>query len=132
MPANDPGSGDLSRLLNPLSTIHTWVNDGAGGVHQASFSVDPDQLPVLRQGLQQAQDKLIALRSDAFELLGIPAPGNDEVSRRAVERFARQVDGPDGTLLKAVDDGTRRLQDIIDQIDALTKTYQQADDDSRM
>ncbi|MCP2259565.1 hypothetical protein LX15_003270 [Streptoalloteichus tenebrarius] len=133
MPDNTPATnGQTDLMTSMMATLRTWVNDGAGGVHQASFTVDPDQLPTLRAGLQQAQDKLLAIRREAYPLQTIPAPGDDEVSKQAVRRFAERVDGGNGTLLNAIDDGVQRLQDIIDQIDALTKTYQQADQNSRM
>ncbi|MCP2259165.1 hypothetical protein LX15_002866 [Streptoalloteichus tenebrarius] len=131
MPDDAPGSA--GRLdLPDMPTIQTWVNDGAGGVQQASFTVHLDQLPTLREGIQQARDKLFAIHDEARSLGNIPAPGNDEVSRRAVENLGERAKDTEGGLMRAINDGVRRLQDILDQIDAISRTYQQADQNSRM
>ncbi|MCP2262470.1 hypothetical protein LX15_006209 [Streptoalloteichus tenebrarius] len=133
MPDNNPTTnGQTDLLTSMMATLRTWVNDGSGGVHQASFTVDPDQLPTLRAGLEAARDKLLDMRQDADFLQSIPAPGNEEVSRRAVENLTERAKDTEGGLSRAINDGIDRLQDIIDQIDAMSATYRRADDNSRM
>jgi hypothetical protein len=111
--------------------ITAQVNTAGGGVARRPFALHPDQLPTLREGLAKAQDELNSILTAVPRIRSIPAPADDDVSVEAVKRIRERAGEGPGCLTTAVKDSINRFQDMIDQIDAAMKTYNQAEDANR-
>lgn len=111
-----------------MAVVNTYVNAG-GGVQQASFSVDIEQIPGLIEKYQEARAKLVKIRNSAFRLgAAISAPGEDEVSKQMTHELARRAHYDAGCLGHAVDEGIKRLTDQIEQLEAALRDYQNTDE----
>ncbi|MHA6802152.1 hypothetical protein [Salinifilum ghardaiensis] len=86
------GSGQplpgIGIAMQQLATVNTYVNDGSGGVEQASFSVDVERIPELVAQYKKARQKLQAIQRKADQLREQPRPAEDEVSQKLVARQA--------------------------------------------
>ncbi|GAA2810292.1 hypothetical protein [Saccharopolyspora taberi] len=110
------------------AVIHTAVN--AGGVaQQASFSVDVDRIPALITQYKEARDKLASIVPKATRLGTIVVPpGEDEISGQLTKALNQMAGGKPGSLLEAVNDGIKRLNHQIAQLEAALRDYQAADE----
>ncbi|MGH7866577.1 MAG: hypothetical protein ACREP9_02840 [Candidatus Dormibacteraceae bacterium] len=117
-----------SELDSKSAQLNTSQQAIGGDVAPASFTVQLDQLPVLKAGMQQAQDELIAAQKKALYLGHIPSPGNDQVSLDTTQKLAAMAGDEPGQLGKALRDGIAAYQHIIDQCDQIMRNYQTTED----
>lgn len=111
-----------------MAVVNTYVNAG-GGVQQASFSVDIEQIPGLIEKYQEARAKLTRIKNNAFRLTSaLSAPGEDEVSKQMTKELALKGQSDVGCLGHAVDEGIKRLTDQIEQLEAALRDYQNTDE----
>ncbi len=123
------GSWFTDALGGVFGQVSTWVNVG-NSVQKASFSVDMDQIPGLIDKYKQAQDMMRDILQDAQQLERLGnrgAPGADEVSHNMAQAMARKASHDIGCLSWAVDDGYKRLEDQIAQLEAAKRDYEASD-----
>ena len=119
---NGPGS--------PQALVNTHVNDGNGGVQQASFSVDAEQIPDLVAKYKEARDKLTAIRQKATELQEFTGPAEDEVSQKLARSLGRMASEEPGKLAWVVDKTIDRLTNQIEQLEAAQRDYRSTDEEA--
>lgn len=119
--------GSTSR---PQAVVNTHVNDGQGGVQQASFSVEVEQIPELVAQYTQARDKLEAIRQKAGELRTPPGPAEDEVSQKLARSLGAMAGEEPGKLAWVVSQTIERLNDQIAQLQAAQRDYQSTDEEA--
>lgn len=125
------GGGPIGGVaLTPLAAVvKTAVNVG-GGVQQASFSVDLDQIPGLIAKYEEAREKLVAIQKKAGDLQNVVPPGDDEVSAKLASSLGEMAGSGDGKLGWAVSQAIERLQGQIDQLKAAQQGYQTSDENA--
>lgn len=121
------GGGGGTYWPGQFASVNTWVNTD-GGVQQATFSVDMDQVPGLIAKYEEAREMLDEILQDAQELRKVAPPGTDETSVQLADNLGRMAGGEEGCLSWAVTDGRQRIQDQIDQLKAALHDYQNADE----
>ncbi|MHA6798560.1 hypothetical protein [Bounagaea algeriensis] len=114
----------------PQALVNTHVNDGSGGVQQASFSVDVEQIPGLVAKYRGAQDKLRGIKRKAAELRELPGPAADEVSQKLAQSLGSMAGEEPGKLTWVVDATIDRLQNQIEQLEAAQRDYQSTDEEA--
>jgi hypothetical protein len=119
-----PGSpavqaSDPARLANGQVVPRQVVDMPSGG----SFTVDLERAPQTLRDLTAARDELRELMREARRLGRIDPGTGDYVSRDAATLLGAVADGGDGSLVRALDEGARRLDDLIGAIEAEMRSY---------
>ncbi|MHA6800466.1 hypothetical protein [Bounagaea algeriensis] len=114
----------------PQALVNTHVNDGSGGVQQASFSVDVEQIPDLVAKYKEAQDKLRGILSKTTDMQKMTGPGTDEVSQKIATSLNQMAGEEPGNLAWVVNKTIERLQNQIEQLEAAQRDYQSTDEEA--
>ncbi|WP_460956834.1 hypothetical protein [Parasphingorhabdus pacifica] len=122
-----PGMGGIAA---GMAQVSTYVNTG-GTAQQASFSVDLDQAPGLLASYKDAREQLSKIATKAARLQLIGSPGDDEVSKKLVKDLGKMASSEPGCLLEAVNDGIKRLNEQIEQLENAINDYQAADENAK-
>ena len=83
-----------------------------------SFSVDLARAPGVIRDLEAARDELIAIKEEAIKLAKVDAGSRDSVSIDAARALSAKAAFGPGSLAHAVDDGLRRIESLIDAMNA--------------
>lgn len=120
-------ASDPARLTNGQVIPREVVEMPTGG----SFTVDLERAPQTLRDLTVARDELFDLMKQARALGRIDPGASDEVSRDAATLLEAVADGGDGSLLRALEAGANRLNQLIDAIDAELRSYRSSESTSR-
>jgi hypothetical protein len=122
-----PGAGvqasDPARLTDGQVIPRQVVDMPTGG----SFTVDLERAPQTLRDLTTARDELRDLMREARRLGRVDPGSNDDVSRGAAILLGAVADGGDGSLIRALDAGAQRLDDLIAAIKAEMRSYGDAE-----
>jgi hypothetical protein len=99
----------------------------AGG----AFSVDVERAPAVLRDLQDARRELALVKQDALRLGRVDPSSRDDVSRDAAIALGAVAVGGPGSLIEALDAGLRRLDELIDAIQAELSAYRGSDEANR-
>lgn len=113
--------------------IGTTLDDPASGTSMPGFfRVELDRLPQLLADLEAVRDKYEEIRWMSGDLRDIPAPGRDEVSTQAAMTLGQRAGDGHGELGWCATQGRQRVQEMIEQVNAIINTYRTADEASEM
>jgi hypothetical protein len=121
-------ASDPARLTNGQVVQRPVVDMPTGG----SFTVDLERAPQTLRDLTAARDELFDLMKEA-RVLGRVEPGADDaVSRDAATLLGAVADGGDGSLLRALEAGADRLNQLIVAINAELEGYRASEGEARI
>lgn len=119
-------ASDPARLWNGQLVPRQTVEMPTGG----AFTVDLARAPEAIRELEQARDELRLLMLEARRLGRIDPGTTDQVSRDAAAVFEAVADGGEGSLVRALESGSQRLDRLIDAIKSELAAYRVADEGS--
>ncbi|MFC0432568.1 hypothetical protein [Kutzneria buriramensis] len=125
--ANGFTDGAAGAVGREMATLAVWANDGKGGFTQGQLKVDPEQLPTVKATFVQAREKFKAMVISSQKLQNIAPPGDDEVSKKAVQDLGKFAGDGDGCLGKTLNDCIARCDDIIGNVEKSMQLYKVAD-----
>ncbi|MHA6802514.1 hypothetical protein [Salinifilum ghardaiensis] len=128
--AGAPPLMGLGLLQGSTALVNTHVNDGSGGVQQATFSVDVEQIPDLVAKYKEAREKLHGIRQKANDLQRPAEPAADEVSQKIKQSLGNMAGEEPGQLSWVVDKTIERLNNQIEQLEAAQRDYRATDDEA--
>ncbi|AHH98567.1 hypothetical protein [Kutzneria albida] len=118
---------DTLAVGHEKAVLATWASDGKGGFTSGQLMVEPDRLPTVKATFLQAKDRFREMLSTAQNLRYLNAPGDDEVSKQAVDNLAKLAGGGEGCLTKTLNDCMARCDEMIANVDKSMQLYKVAD-----
>lgn len=116
-------------IVAGAALIRTMIDDPAlGGPQTGRFEVDMDRLPQLRTDLEDVRLRYMAILNRSYDLRALQAPGEDRVSRRAADELSRWAGDEPGQLGWSSRQAMDRVQEMIDQVDAILLAYRTAEE----